>query len=139
MPILAPPKNLPLSLLLLRLGVFIVMIMWTIDKFINPGHAAAVADKFYGMPADLGTTLFYVIGALQLALVLAFVAGFKKRFSYGAIMLMHGVSTLSSFAIYLDPWGSSNLLFFAAWPMLAACVALYLLRDYDSMLTIDRA
>ncbi|GAL25194.1 hypothetical protein JCM19239_5084 [Vibrio variabilis] len=25
----------------------------------------------------------------------------------------------------------SNLLFFAAWPMLAACYLLYILKDYD--------
>jgi len=36
---------------------------------------------------------------------------------------------------YLNPW--QNLLFFAAWPMLAACVALYLLRDADTLLSVD--
>ena len=29
--------------------------------------------------------------------------------------------------------GFDNLLFFAAWPMLAACFALYLLRDLDTL------
>jgi putative oxidoreductase len=32
--------------------------------------------------------------------------------------------------------GFDNLLFFAAWPMLAACIALYLLRDQDTLLTV---
>jgi len=36
-----------LPLFLLRLGVFVVMFMWTLDKFLNPKHAAAVFDKFY--------------------------------------------------------------------------------------------
>ena len=36
-----------LPLLLLRLGVFVVMFMWTLDKFLNPNHAAAIFDKFY--------------------------------------------------------------------------------------------
>jgi putative oxidoreductase len=40
-------KNLTLSLLFLRLGVFIVMFMWTLDKFVNPGHSAAILEKFY--------------------------------------------------------------------------------------------
>ena len=26
-----------------------------------------------------------------------------------------------------------NILFFSAWPMLAACVTLYVLRDFDTM------
>jgi len=77
-----------------------------------------------------------VIGTLQLLLVLAFGAGFKRRFSYGAIFLLQGVSTLSSWPQYLD--GFNNLLLFAAWPMLAACYALYSLRDLDTRLTIDQ-
>ena len=35
------------------------------------------------------------------------------------------------------PGAVGNLLFFAAWPMLAACLALYLLRDYDRLASID--
>ncbi len=35
-------KRLPLTLFLLRVGVFIVMFMWTIDKFARPEHASAV-------------------------------------------------------------------------------------------------
>ena len=35
-------KTLQLSLLFIRLTIFLVMFMWTIDKFINPGHAPKV-------------------------------------------------------------------------------------------------
>ncbi len=127
-------RNLKISLLLLRLGVFIVMIMWVIDKFVNPGHAAAVANKFYMMPEGLGSTVFYILGALQAAVVIAFVIGFKKRLSYGIVLAMHGITTFASYAAYFDPW--KHLLFFAAWPMLAACVALYLMRDHDTLATV---
>jgi len=122
------------ALITLRLGVFIVMLMWTLDKFVNPQHSAAVFDKFYGL-GNIGPEMFMGIGALQLLLVLAFVTGFKKRVTYGAVLLLHGVSTLSSWQQYLD--GFNNLLFFAAWPMLAACYTLYVLRDMDTRLTID--
>ncbi|MFN2327904.1 MAG: hypothetical protein ABR612_03240 [Chromatocurvus sp.] len=122
------------ALFALRLGVFIVMLMWTLDKFVNPQHSAAVFDNFYGL-GNIGPGLFMAIGALQLLLVLAFVAGFKKRFTYGAIFLLHAVSTLSSWQQYLD--GFNNLLFFAAWPMLAACYALYTLRDMDTRWTVS--
>ncbi|MFW6039171.1 MAG: hypothetical protein ACOC9P_01695 [bacterium] len=127
-------SRLRLSLLLLRLGVFIVMIMWTLDKFVNPDHSAAVAENFYMLPG-LGAAALAVIGAVQLLIVLAFVAGFLKRISYGLVLLMHAVSTFSSYTQYLDPW--NNLLFFAAWPMLAACVVLYLLRESDTLMTVD--
>jgi hypothetical protein len=37
---------------------------------------------------------------------------------------------------YLNPWEPNNLLFFAAWPMLAACFSLYLLRELDTKFTL---
>jgi len=127
-------RKLALSLLLLRLGVFIVMLMWTLDKFINPAHTGKVFAKFYGLEGLDGSTLT-VLACLQLIVILAFVAGALRRYSYGAILLMHAGSTLSSWQQYLDPF--NHLLFFAAWPMLAACIALYLLRDQDTLLSID--
>lgn len=127
-------QRIATALLLLRLGVFIVIIMWTLDKFINPQHSSAVFENFYGVDGLSGTA-FMFIGFLQLLVVLAFVAGFKKRYSYGIVLILHSISTLSSWQQYLDAF--NNLLFFAAWPMLAACMALYLLRDLDTRWTID--
>ncbi|EUC68610.1 hypothetical protein Y017_04625 [Alcanivorax sp. 97CO-5] len=127
-------RKLALSLLLLRLGVFIVMLMWTLDKFINPAHTGKVFAKFYGLEG-LDGSILTVLACLQLIVILAFVAGALRRYSYGAILLMHAGSTLSSWQQYLDPF--NHLLFFAAWPMLAACIALYLLRDQDTLLSID--
>ena len=121
------------SLFSLRLGVFIVMIMWTLDKFVNPAHSAGIFEKFYGISGSTDIVA-YVLGALQLVLVLAFLAGIKKRLTYGIIFVMHGLSTLSSYNQYID--GFNNLLFFTAWPMWAACFALYLLRDQDVKFTI---
>jgi putative oxidoreductase len=117
------------SLLSLRVTVFVVMLFWTLDKFVQPEHSGGVFENFYGI-GGLGATAFYVIGALEMVLILAFVAGALKRVTYGLVLLLHAVSTFSSFGQYLDPF--NNLLFFAAWPMLAACLTLYLLRDLDT-------
>ncbi len=128
-------RRLDISLLLLRLGVFIVMFVWTLDKFVNPAHSGRVFERFYGI-GGLSPSVFTVLGVLQLILVIAFVLGFRKRITYGLVLLLHAGSTLSSWAQYLDAF--NNLLFFAAWPMLAACVALYLLRDSDRLLTVGK-
>lgn len=126
-------KSIQISLFALRLGVFIVMLVWMIDKFINPAHNIAIFSKFYAIDG-LTTSLTYAIGVLQAILVFAFLAGFKKRISYGLIFILHGGSTLFSFPKYLAPF--DNMLFFAAWPMWAACFALYLLRDLDTLFTV---
>jgi putative oxidoreductase len=124
--------RLRIALLALRLGVFIVMFMWTLDKFVAPDHAAGIFARFYGI-SGLGDAVMYAIGAVELLIVLGFVLGIARRITYGLVLLFHSVSTLSSFPMYL---GFDNLLFFAAWPMLAACLALYLLRDQDTLLTV---
>ena len=126
--------KLPLSrsLLVLRLGVFVVMLMWTLDKFVNPAHASKIFDKFYGIEW-LSQNFSYIVGAIELMLILAFVVGLWRRWTYGSILLLHAISTFLSYKQYMAPF--DNLLFFAAWPMLAACLALYWLRDWDTLLT----
>lgn len=136
MPIL---DNQPLarSLLALRLTVFVVMAMWAVDKLVDPQHTSLIYQHFYGL-AGLGRTIARLLGSLELALLAAFVAGLWKRWTYGVVLLLHAVSTLSSFGMNLTPWQGSHLLFFAAWPMLAACYALYVLRDKDVLLIVSR-
>lgn len=129
-------KRLALSLLFLRLGVFIVMFMWTLDKILNPDHAGKVFSHFYGI--DIQATFFYLlIALLEMVLLALFLFGIKRRITYGLVLVFHAVSTLSSYSQYLDPF--NNLLFFAAWPMLAACAALYLLREDDNLLTAPKS
>jgi putative oxidoreductase len=128
-------RRLPLVLLLLRLGVFIVMFMWTLDKFVRPEHAAGVYEYFYFL-SGLPLGLFAVIGGVELLILIGFLVGFQKRFTYGAVLILHGISTVSSFRQYLAPFEDPALLFFAAWPMLAASFALYYLRDADSLWTV---
>ena len=58
-------KKLQLSLLFLRLTIFLVMFMWTLDKFINPGHAARVYESFYHI-AGLQSVVMYGIGVIEI-------------------------------------------------------------------------
>jgi uncharacterized membrane protein YkgB len=125
-------QKLPWALLVLRVGIFIVMFIWALDKFVNPEHTAAVFEGFYGI-SGLSATLATVLGTLQVILCLAFLAGLWKTVTYGIILILHGVSTLSSFPQYIDAF--NNLLFFAAWPMFAACIALFILREHDTKLS----
>ncbi|MET2947331.1 hypothetical protein [Vibrio owensii] len=120
-------RQLGLGLLTLRLSIALVFIMWALDKVLVPEHAMKVFSGFYGL--DISSGFSVALGIAQLVFIGIFVAGLWKNLTYLAILVLHAGSTFSSFAKYLDPF--NNLLFFAAWPMLAACFALYLLRDHD--------
>lgn len=128
------PPRLAVSLLLLRLGVAVVMLFWTADKFLNPNHTASVFSHFYGLDG-IGSQVTLVIGGIEALVVLAFTIGLFRSFSYAAVLLMHSASTIASWRQYAEPL--DNLLFLAAWPMLAACGTLFLLRRYDEF-TIDQ-
>lgn len=132
---MTPSERLQWSLLFLRGTVFLVMLMWTLDKFFNPGHATQVYEHFYFI-GGLDAFAIRIIGAVELVLIFGFAAGFAKTWTYGFVLVVHAVSTLSSFKVYLDPFTGPNLLFFAAWPMLAACAALFLLRDEDRLASV---
>lgn len=123
-------NRLPLTLLFLRLSVFLVMFIWTIDKFVQPQHASKIMEHFY-FTAGVGNAAIYVLAGLELVLLVAFVAGIAKRWTYGLVLVLHGISTVSAYNQYLHPFQPTHLLFFAAWPMLAACFTLYYLREDD--------
>lgn len=125
-------SRVAVALLVLRVTVFLVMLMWTIDKFVRPEHAVSVYQHFYFLP-EFGSAIIYAIGVAELLFLIGFVIGLAKWLTYGLVLLLHAVSTLSSFQQYFHPFEKVNLLFFAAWPMLGACFALYYLRDLDTL------
>ncbi|NET39256.1 MAG: hypothetical protein F6K19_46005 [Cyanothece sp. SIO1E1] len=128
---------MPLVLLLLRLTIFLAMIMWVIDKFVQPKHASKIFEIFYGV-GGVNNTIIYILGVIQLLIVIGFVLGLKKKITYGAVLIMHAASTLISLPRYLDPFTTPNLLFFSSWPMLTACFAVFYLSDLDTLWTVKQ-
>lgn len=129
-------KKLAVSLFSLRVSVAIVMLIWTIDKFVRPEHAAGVFKDFYFL-RDVSNVTMYFIGIVEVLIVLCFTAGLFKKYSYGIVLALHAISTFSSFKQYLSPYEGPNILFFAAWPMLAACLVLYLMRERDTFCSLE--
>ena len=129
-------RRLATCLLLLRLSVGLVLLVWAFDKILNPDHGGAVLESFYGV-SDAGESVVQAFGVVQGLIVLAFLIGFARTWTYGAVLVMHGATTLISWSAYLQPL--KNILFFAAWPMLAACITLFLLRDHDRIASVSGA
>jgi putative oxidoreductase len=137
--------RVPFCLLLIRLGVFFVLFMWNMDKFLHPLQTSRIFAGFYnvgGQDALLGLSqlsyeFVYVMGTLQLALILAFLLGLAKRYVYGAVFLLHSVSTLAPWERFLSPFTSHTLLFLVSFTMLGGCFALYFLRSRDVLWTFS--
>ncbi len=127
------PDRLGVSLFLLRAGVFVVMIFWSIQKLAAPEAAAGIFESFYYL-GGLTPPVLYTIAIVQMVIEVAFVLGVLRFWTYGFVLIAHAISTLSSWEQYLQPL--DNMLFLAAIPMLSACAALFLLREQDNLLSL---
>lgn len=118
--------RIKLSLFLLRLGVSFVLVMWSLDKILN-------SDRVKDFYPTWSLNTSFLLGSLELLLVLGFFLGLYKNYSYSIVLIIHTISTLLPWQHYFHPFESKiNLLYFTSWPMLAACIVLFLLRHEDT-------
>ncbi|ESA38933.1 hypothetical protein N836_29505 [Leptolyngbya sp. Heron Island J] len=129
-------KPLEISLFLIRISVAAFFLVWAIGKIIAPGITQAVAESYYSSPVTGSVSA--VMGILQLVIVLTFLAGLLKTWTYGLLLGMHSVSVLVSLKNLVNPYTAPNYLFWAAIPTLAALIALFLLRERDQLFVLGR-
>jgi len=131
------PSNIQIPLFFTRLSIAYFLLPWVLMRFVKPENAKGIAAKYYkisSMP-EIATT---IIGVLWLLLLVAFVAGFKKRISYGLVLIIHTVGTLWTLPYLIVGTSTANLLFFAAIPVIGAMWLLYALREHDTFLSINK-
>lgn len=132
-------QSLALALAVLRISLGLFLLLWALEKFFIPQTTVGIWQAFYLV--NIGPGIPYLIGAAETVLAVAITVGFWRRASYGLGLLLHAVSVLATWKQLFDPWGllsggRPNHLFLAGVPVLAAFVALYLLRDAD-IYTVD--
>jgi len=128
--------RLPIALFIMRISLALFLLPWVIEKFTKPEQTAKIFAHFYHITLPSGGA--FAIGILWAVLLLAFAAGFKKRISYGLVMLFHGAGTVFTIPKLLPFLETYNHLFVAAIPTLGAMIALYILRAHDNLFSIDR-
>lgn len=132
-----PDRPLEISLALIRITSAAFLLVWSIQKILRPEMAQGIFSKFYF--SEISTGIALAFGVLQTLIILAFLAGLFKTWTYGAILGMHAVSTLSTVGQLINPYERPNALFWAAVPVLGALIGLFLLRDRDRFLTLGNS
>lgn len=128
------PRTLALALAILRISLGLFLLLWALEKLVIPQGTVGIWSGFYGI--QIGPAVPYFIGALEALLAIAILVGVWRRVSYGLGVLFHAISVGAGWKQLIDPWGlylfdRPQHLFLAGVPVLAAFVALYLLRDAD--------
>lgn len=122
------------ALFLLRLSLGGFLLLWGIDKLVEPFSTVITFRGFYGLP--INSTVAMIAGVLEIALALAIIAGLFKTLSYGLGLLLHLSSVIVTHKLWLAPFGDNHL-FIAALPILAAFIVLFVLRDLDNRWSLD--
>ncbi len=127
--------NLRLPLFFTRLSIAVFLLPWQLMRFSKPETISNISQKYYkfSMP-EIGSI---VTGVLMMVLLLAFVAGFKKRISYGLVLVLHTIGTLTTIPYLIPGLEGFNILFMAAIPTIGAMWLLYVLREQDTLLSVD--
>lgn len=121
------------SLMILRVALGVFLLVWGLEKFILAPQSIAIYGYFYGISAS--EAFAYALGGLESLLALAILIGAFRRWSYGIGLLVHSATTVATIRLIVDPWGlisgEPQHLYFAAVPIFAGFITLYLLRDLD--------
>jgi len=62
-------RRIAIALFVQRLKIVFVMLIWTIDKFVRPVHAASVYEHFYFL-GGFSPTIIYALGGAELLLLI---------------------------------------------------------------------
>jgi len=123
-----------IALLVLRLGLGVFLLLFGLDKLVATQTAASIFAQYYGL--NVSSALVSVAGLLEVALALAILAGLWRTWSYGLGFVVHLVSTLATYRELLAPFGDNHM-YLAALPVLAGFACLFLLRQRDSLWSLD--
>ncbi len=129
-------QNLKYPLFFTRLTTFYFLLPWVLMRFTAPEKAAGIAKKYYlieSLPGVFST----LIGIAWLALLIAFLIGYKKKWSYGLVLFLHTLGTAFTLPYLIVGTAQAKLVFFAAIPVVGAMWLLLSLRKQDTFLSLD--
>jgi hypothetical protein len=123
------------ALFLLRVGLGSFLLLWSCDKFAEPEAAVRIFQVSYKI--RISTPAAYFVGGIEALISLAIIAEAWKGYTYAIGLALHAISTIASWRQLATPFSQGHHLFVAAIPVLTAFVALYILRDRDTLCALD--
>ncbi len=130
-------KLRPGSLLLLRIGTGLLLVLWGGLRLMSPEAGPGLAEKYYS--GFMGASAFQIaFGAAEVLIGLTVALGLFRRFAYPlqALVLVPGAIVLWRYL--LDPMGlylldreTSQILFFPSIAVAAASLVLIAFREED--------
>lgn len=127
--------TLKLPLFLTRMSIVLFLAPWVFMRLTNVDAGKGLFAKYYKVP-NMPDIAAYGVAGFWLILLIAFALGFKKKISYGLVLLCHTIGTLFTIPYLIPGTENFKILFMAALPTIGAMLLLYCLRDEDTMLSV---
>jgi uncharacterized membrane protein YphA (DoxX/SURF4 family) len=112
---------------MLRMSIGYLLVIWGVDKLVNPAHGLDVSDHFYlGVFTFPG--LMPVFGIAELILGGLVIVGIWGRYTYPVVVVIAAITAAGVWRSIVDPWGwylqGANALFYPSLIILAASLVL---------------
>ncbi len=130
-----PGKSIMWGLWLLRIGLGIFLLLWSLDKIVSPQDTVEIFSKHYFL--DVSPSLVMILGSLELTLSLMIVLGMYKTFSYGFGLLVQMVSAAAYYQQLLYPFGVNHF-FISEITILFAFASLFIARNFDTLWSLSK-
>jgi putative oxidoreductase len=122
------------ALLALRVSIALLVLLWGLDKIVDPDHALRVSDNFYlgllSLPA-----LMPLLGVGQVVVALLAMLGVFRKWIDPIILVINLGSLAGVWRSILDPWGwvldGTNVLFFPSLIVAAGCLVIIAFQDQE--------
>ena len=128
-------KRLEIGLFVMRLSLGIFFIALIIQKFLAYRPTTVNFTGFYSIETSI---FFYPVLFTAIALIIIFLSGLCKTFSYGIFLGLQLVLLGSMYNEMLQPQQPNYVLFWSGIPITGALIALFLLRNKDIFLNFGR-
>lgn len=124
------------ALLLLRISMGFLMIIWSLDKLLNPEHSQLVMQTHY-LNMSVNITLLMTFGLIQIIFGAFVIFGYLRSVVYPLLIFGTGFTLIAVFRSVIDPWGwylgETNVLFYPSLIIFAGAFVLYAFRQFDTL------
>ena len=131
-------RRIEIALLIIRLTAAIFIGLWATLKFHHPEWQRNIFEGAYNISfLTITDNLSYFLGTVQIIIILAFVSGFMRTWTYGAMMLMSAAGVIGSLGSFMTYYNYPKNLMLTSIPTLGALIALFILRDMDNLFSLS--
>ena len=128
-----------ISLLTMRLGTGLLLVIWGLIKVMAPEAAIGVSEKYYGGIVSQ-SALQMPWGILQVVVGLLVVVGLFRKYVYPVQAVILGVGLVAIWKFILDPLGlyllneeTRQVLFFPSLAVFAGTLVLMAFKEDDTI------